>query len=91
MFSSAGGRITIQPQFMPGSSEKTRALHERHARGNSLFLNAGDGTFRDESVARGVTLGRWAWGSVLVDLQNDGRPDVLVPNGFYTAREKDDL
>ena len=91
MFSSAGGRITIQPQFMPGSSEETRALHERHARGNSLFLNAGDGTFRDESVARGVTLGRWAWGSVLVDLQNDGRPDVLVPNGFYTAREKDDL
>ena len=56
----------------------------RHARGNSLFMNSGDGTFRDVSVERGVTLGRWAWGSRFLDLNTDGREDLLVLNGFIT-------
>jgi len=29
-------------------------------------------------------MGRWAWGSLFADLNNDGRNDLLVANGFIT-------
>ena len=40
---------------------------------------------------RGVTLGRWAWGSNFVDLNNDGWEDILVTNGFITQEDTGDL
>ncbi len=91
MFSSAGNRITFQRQFKTDVEGDVRAQFQRHARGNSLFENAGDGTFRDVSVAAGVTMGRWAWGSKFLDFNNDGREDLLVANGFITNEEKHDL
>jgi hypothetical protein len=39
----------------------------------------------------GVTLGRWAWGSLFVDLNNDGWEDIYVTNGFITADDNNDL
>jgi hypothetical protein len=87
MFSSAGMRITYQRQFKEGVSNSTRALYQRHARGNSLFENAGDGTFRDVSFEAGVTMGRWAWSSNFVDINNDGWEDLLVANGMVTSAE----
>ena len=50
----------------------------------SLFENAGNGTFRDVTVRCGVTMGRWAWASNFVDLNNDGWQDLLVANGMLT-------
>jgi len=85
MFSSAGQRITYQRQFREGASDSTRASYQRHARGNSLFENAGDGTFRDVSVEAGVTMGRWAWSSNFVDINNDGWEDLVVANGMVTG------
>ena len=64
---------------------------QRHARGNSLFENAGDGTFRDVSTERAVTMGRWAWGSLFVDLNNDSWEDLYVVNGFFTTPDPGDL
>jgi hypothetical protein len=29
-------------------------------------------------------MGRWAWGSTFADLNNDGREDIFVANGFIT-------
>ena len=87
MFSSAGNRIAYQRKFKTGEDEATRALYQRHARGNSLFENMGDGTFRDVSEAAMVTEGRWAWGSNFADLNNDGWEDLVVANGMVTGTD----
>ena len=93
MFSSAGLRIASQQDRFAGG--RNRELHRRylhHARGNSLLLNQGDGTFADATMEAGVSLGRWAWGSIFTDLNNDGLDDLYVPNGFITSRsDPDDL
>ena len=91
MFSSAGSRITTQNQFKQGDNNQTRMLMQRHARGNSLFENQGDGTFRDISVDAAVTMGRWAWGSLFTDINNDGWEDLYVANGFFTTPDTGDL
>ena len=91
MFSSAGERIAYQRRFQPDADDEVRRQFQRHARGNTLFENSGDGTFRDVSIDRNVTMGRWAWGSPFVDINNDGRPDLLVANGYITGEDTNDL
>jgi hypothetical protein len=91
MFSSAGGRIAYQPHFQADAAESVRALYRRHARGNSLFRNRGDGTFEDVTETARVGMGRWAWGGLFVDLNLDGWPDLVSPNGFVTEELSDDL
>ncbi|MED6335351.1 MAG: VCBS repeat-containing protein [Planctomycetota bacterium] len=90
MYSSAGRRITYQPRFKR-EAEGLRAELRRHALGNSLFLNRGDGTFEDASSAAGVRMGRWACGALFSDFDGDGRPDMVVPNGFLTNSDPQDL
>lgn len=93
MYSAAGNRIAFQRSFQEGADEETREQFQRHASGNSLFLNRvaeGQG-FVDVSEASGTTMGRWAWGSIHVDLDMDGRLDLVVPNGFLTSSRTDDL
>ena len=90
-FSSAGSRVTYQRRFQSGADARVLGELRRHARGNSLFRNRGDGTFEDVSVEAGVTMGRWAWGASFVELNADGRPDLLVPNGFVTGERPHDL
>ena len=36
-------------------------------------------------------MGRWAWGSRFLDINNDGWQDLLVANGFLTQGKADDL
>ncbi len=36
-------------------------------------------------------MGRWAWGSPFLDINNDGRPDLLVANGYVTGSDTNDL
>lgn len=91
MFSSAGNRVTYQRRFLPSADDSTRADFQRHARGNSLFKNTGGGTFNDVSQSAAVTMGRWAWGSPLVDLNHDGLKDIVSTNGFLTQESEDDL
>jgi hypothetical protein len=90
MFSSAGGRIAYQRRFTP-ATEEDLAGFQRHARGNSLFANNGDGTFRDVTEEAGVTMGRWAWGAEFVDLNGDDLEDIYIPNGFITNEDTKDL
>ncbi len=91
MFSAAGNRITYQRQFQAEASQETKQEFQRHARGNSLFANAGGRGFRDVSVSSRVTMGRWAWGNRFVDFNNDGWEDLVVANGFITAEDTGDL
>ena len=87
MFSAAGSRITSQDRFKAGESDEIRSRFRRFARGNSLFRNAADGGFEDQSLSAGVNLGRWAWGSSFVDLNNDSWQDLVVANGYLSAEE----
>ena len=91
MFSAAGNRIAYQRKFHPQAENTTRNQLQRLARGNSLFENAQDGTFRDVSVESSVTMGRWAWGSMMMDMNNDGWEDIVVANGFITGEDSGDL
>lgn len=91
MFSSAGNRVAYQRQFKPSAESDARANFQRHARGNSLFENQGDGTFRDVSQQAAVTMGRWAWASLFVDINNDSYEDLVVANGLRTGIDAGDL
>jgi hypothetical protein len=91
MFSSAGNRITPQPQFRPGASPELRDQLQRFARGNTLLENLDGQSFRDVSVEAGVTMGRWSWGVDFVDINNDGWEDLVVANGYVTGEDSGDL
>jgi len=94
MFSAAGNRIAFQRQFKDQDSGQTRSQYQRFARGNTLFENLGGGgtsEFRDASTTAAVTMGRWAWGSLFVDINNDGWQDLLVANGMITNDDSGDL
>lgn len=91
MFSSAGLRITGQSQFQQRAPLTVRKEFRRHARGNSLFRNLGGERFEDVSEAAGVTIGRWAWASRFIDINNDGWEDIVVANGFVTGHQTKDL
>ena len=91
MYSAAGRRIAPQPAFLPGVNAGTREGFIRHARGNTLFENRGDGTFVDISEQAGVMVARWAWGALLADLNSDGLPDAAVVNGMFTRSDSGDL
>jgi hypothetical protein len=90
MFSSAGQRVTYQPRFKADAGEAVRREIQGHSLGNSLFRNDG-GRFSEISADAGVRMGRWSWGSLFVDFNNDGYDDIITPNGFLTNDRMDDL
>jgi FG-GAP-like repeat len=91
MWSSAGRRVTTQTLFKGNEPASVKSLYQRHARGNSLFRNRGDGRFDDVTLAAGVEMGRWAWCSNFLDFDNDGYEDLYVANGFITGPQTEDL
>jgi Flp pilus assembly protein TadD/peroxiredoxin len=88
MWSAAGQRVSTQKHFQENAPEDIRALYQRHARGNALYRNQGNGTFQNVSQQAGVAMGRWAWCSDLWDFDHDGYPDLYVANGYITAPER---
>ena len=92
MFSSAGLRIASQnDRFMDGANQDVHTHYQRHARGNTLLLNRGDGTFEDVTVESSASVAGWSWGSQFLDLNNDGMEDIYAPNGFLTNPDTGDL
>jgi len=85
MWSAAGIRVSEQEQFHEGEPESIRALYRRHARGNSLYRNLGNGKFQKVSEKAGVEMGRWAWSSDAWDFDHDGYPDLYVANGYISG------
>ena len=49
---------------------------------NLLFVNQGDGTFREQGRDRGVDDSGWTYVSAFVDLDEDGDQDLYVANDF---------
>jgi hypothetical protein len=91
MYSAAGNRVTYQRRFLEGRSPDSSSGIQRMARGNSLFQATPEGGFVDVGEAAGVTMGRWAWSSQFVDLNNDSRQDLVVANGYLSNDRPDDL
>jgi hypothetical protein len=91
MYSAAGNRVTYQRRFLGGRSADSSTGIQRMARGNTLFLANAGAAFSDVSQAAGVMMGRWAWSSKFADLNNDGREDLVVANGYFTNVRPDDL
>jgi hypothetical protein len=57
-------------------------------RGSSLFRGAADGRFERTSDEAEVWDTSWSWGSVFVDGDLDGRPDLFVVNGMVTGKKE---
>jgi tetratricopeptide (TPR) repeat protein len=91
MWTAAGQRIAMQEKFQPNASEEVRGLYRRHAMGNRLFRNRGEGKFEDEGAASGTLLGKWAWSSDAWDFDHDGYPDLYIANGMISGPRRGDL
>ncbi|HEY3625501.1 MAG TPA: tetratricopeptide repeat protein [Terracidiphilus sp.] len=91
MWEAAGQRVSGQQQFHEKAPETIRALYQRHARGNALYRNAGDGTFQNLGHEAGVEMGRWSWCSDFWDFDHDGYADLYVANGYLSGPDRNDL
>ncbi len=49
---------------------------------NLLFINQGDGTFREEASKWGVDDSRWSYAAEFADVNGDGKLDLYVVNDF---------
>ena len=85
MWSAAGLRVSDQQKFHERDPEEIRSSYRRHAGGNSLYRNLGDGKFQNLSKEAGVDLGRWAWSSDSWDFDHDGYPDLYIANGYVSG------
>jgi tetratricopeptide (TPR) repeat protein len=91
MWEAAGQRVAGQKQFHEKAPENIRALYQRHARGNALYRNQGDGTFQNIGRQAGVEMGRWSWSSDFWDFDHDGFSDLYIANGYISGAERNDL
>jgi Tfp pilus assembly protein PilF/peroxiredoxin len=89
MWTSAGQRVTSGPGFKPDAAPGIRDIYRRHARGNALFRNEGNGTFTDVTIEARAEFGRWAWSSDALDFDNDGWEDLYVVNGMFTRHDEE--
>ncbi|MGA8090266.1 MAG: tetratricopeptide repeat protein [Terracidiphilus sp.] len=91
MWEAAGQRVSEQKQFHENAPERIRELYQRHARGNALYRNRGDGTFENVGRQAAVEMGRWSWSSNSWDLDHDGYADLYVANGYLSGTQRADL
>ncbi len=91
MWTAAGERISTQDIFQPESPPEIRDLYRKHAMGNSLFRNRGDGTFEDMTIHSRAGMGRWSWSSDPWDFDHDGFPDLYIATGMISGPIREDL
>lgn len=91
MWTASGQRVVEDAAFRAAPNDAVREAYRRHARGNSLYRNRGDGTFESTGATEGVEMGRWAWGSDGIDFDNDGSPEIYVTCGMLTNSSHADL
>ncbi|MCA1635110.1 MAG: VCBS repeat-containing protein [Acidobacteria bacterium] len=60
-------------------------------KGNALYLNDGQGKFKDVSEAANANPYGWYWSSTMFDYDNDGDQDIYAANGWITSKSTEDL
>jgi enediyne biosynthesis protein E4 len=50
--------------------------------GNRLYLGTADGGYRQGALSDTIARSGWSWGCGVLDLDNDGYPDVYIANGL---------
>jgi len=50
--------------------------------GNRLYINDGEGNFKNTGLATKVDNGGWAWAACFADFNNDGLTDIFHVNGW---------
>ncbi|MEM7785928.1 MAG: VCBS repeat-containing protein, partial [Planctomycetota bacterium] len=84
MYSKAGTRILKK---FPVVDERIKSS----ARGNFLYENNGDGSFKQVAGfgddQQHVNKVGWSFGGQFADFNNDALMDIYVPSGFYTPPE----
>jgi len=91
MWEAAGQRVSEQKQFHAEAPPSIRALYQRHARGNALYRNLGNGSFQNIGRQAGVEMGRWSWCADFWDFDHDGYADLYVANGYISGPDREDL
>ncbi|HKW26482.1 MAG TPA: FG-GAP-like repeat-containing protein [Terriglobales bacterium] len=91
MWTAAGERVSTQDAFQKNAPAQVRAFYRKHAMGNSLFRNIGNGSFRDATSSAGVGMGRWSWGCDAWDFDHDGFLDIYIANGMISGPLPQDL
>jgi Flp pilus assembly protein TadD/peroxiredoxin len=91
MWEAAGQRVAQQSRFHAEAPERIRKLYQRHAEGNALYHNVGNGTFENIGQKAGVAMGRWSWCSDFWDFDHDGYSDLYVANGYISAMDTMDV
>ncbi|HXJ94073.1 MAG TPA: FG-GAP-like repeat-containing protein [Terriglobia bacterium] len=91
MWEPAGTRVSMQEAFMKSAPENVRALYRRHAKGNSLYHNQGNGEFAERSAEAGVEKAGWSWSCAAWDFDHDGHADLYVANGMISGPLRYDL
>lgn len=91
MWEAAGQRVSEQKQFHENAPRNIRELYQRHARGNALYRNQGDGTFQNVGRQTNVEMGRWSWSSDFWDFDHDGYSDLYVANGYLSGVDRTDM
>jgi hypothetical protein len=64
-----------------GRTEEIEGAAPKYHR-NALLLNTGTGSFQEGALLAGIAATDWTWSVRLEDLDNDGRLDLFVTNGF---------
>ncbi len=91
MWEAAGQRVSEQAQFHSAAPQNLRKLYQRHAQGNALYQNRGDGKFQNIGQQAGVAMGRWSWSCDFWDFDHDGYTDLYVANGYISSVDQNDI
>ncbi len=89
MFSAAGNRVGRQDKFAPDRDLSEIQEMRKMFQGNTLYRGT-EGGFSDVTRNARVSMGRWAWSSGFVDIDNDGWEDIVIANGYITGWNKED-
>ena len=74
-------RKTQMPTHTPLPKKPGDIATQLQQQRNTLFRNRGDGTFEEIGQYAGVTASGWSYTAIFLDVDLDGRPDLLVGNG----------
>ncbi len=78
-------------KFMAGEREGNRETSAPTPKYNrsALLINTGTGRMEEAAILAGVSATDWTWSPRFEDLDNDGRLDLFVTNGFNRSPDSD--